>query len=166
MPTYELIVKVFDDAQAGAVSLQHLRIAEKEGKFALFDLAAVGRDHQGLPRVIESRDVSAPGGMLVGALAGALIGLLGGPAGAVAGAIAGAMTGGAVADRLDLGFSNAFLAEIQKGLDPEHSLVMILTEASHADAAVAELEQFPGLLLREVVKDQLLERLKDLSSNS
>jgi uncharacterized membrane protein len=130
----------------------------------LVDAAALYKDHHGISSLQETRDVDAWRGALAGALAGALVGLIGGPPGAIIGAAAGAATGGIAADKLDQGFSDAFLKDLRAALQPGTSAVLVIIDEQWKDALLHALEEHPGKLLRHALRSDLVTQLKEAQS--
>jgi uncharacterized membrane protein len=159
----ELILAVFDGEGHATQVLQGLKDLGDEQEKHLFDVAVLSKDRQGKTTVEEIRDLRSRRGSLFGAIVGGVIGLLGGPAGALLGAAAGAVTGGVVANVTDLGFSDAFLAELKQALQPGHSALLALVEVSWAEDCANYLERRGGRLLRHALRQELVERLRSLS---
>lgn len=157
---YELIAKVLEDVDSAHAVLAALKNQARQGNLRLFNAAALAKTHAGIARVEEIQDVKAGKGAWAGALTGALVGLLGGPGGVIVGALAGAATGGAVAGKLDLGFEDDFLADLQQSLAPGTSLLLVVVEQPWTEQAVAALEELPGRLFRQAIRTQLVEQLK------
>lgn len=157
----ELIVTVFPDpAQAGQV-MEQVHALEKEGNLKLFSSAWISKDQAGNASVKEGRDLDPRRGALFGALVGGLMGLLAGPAGMVIGAAAGAATGSAAAGRIDLGFENKFLSEVQETLKPGTSALLLMLENPYGATAAQKLEELGGKVFRHALRDDLAKRLSE-----
>ncbi len=160
MDSIELVLSVFDgEARAGQV-LSGLR--ESERGIRLLDGAVLAKDMQGKTRLDETQELGRWRGSLFGALVGGLVGLLGGPAGAIIGAAAGAVTGGIVTSATDLGFSDDFLAELKTALKPGHSAILALVEQAQADEYARYMERQGAQLLRQALRQDLVDRLRNL----
>lgn len=160
MEKVELILKVFPHFEQAQGLLKLVQQQEDERKLRLVNLAVLERSQEGDARVIETREIKTAKGALLGTLAGGLLGLLGGPAGALIGAAAGAAAGGIAAYRLDFGFSDQFLEEINQALQPGTSAILILVEYPWVDRLLAVIEPVPGKTFRHAVRSQLIEQLQ------
>ena len=161
-----MMIAVFEDGNGAAAMLQSLKSREKKGLFRLFNAAVLVKDETGKTTTKETLDLESGRGALFGALVGGLIGMLGGPAGALIGAAAGAATGGITAGKVDLGFSNQFLSEIQKYLKPGCSALVLIVEKNSIEPVVAEFEQQHTKLFRHVVKTEIAQRFMESDQES
>lgn len=166
MEKVELILKVFPQTEQAQVLLKLLKEKEDERKLRFVDLAVLECSQEGETRVIETREIKAAKGALLGTLAGGLLGLFAGPAGALLGAAAGAAAGGIAAYRLDFGFSDQFLKEINQALQPGTSAILILVENPWVDRLMDVVEPVPGKTFRKAVRSQLIEQLKKTFEDS
>lgn len=124
----ELVVLVFDNPAGAKEALQSLKQLKREKSIvALRNAAVLVRAEQGQTSLSELQDVDPKHGAIFGAIAGGLVGLVGGPIGAIVGAAAGAATGRATAKRVDRGFSNKYLQDIQDKLQPGSSALVALS---------------------------------------
>ena len=124
----ELIVAAFQEEDKAEEVLNALKQLEKEEIIDLVNAAVITKDDKGKVAIKETQDVRAGRGALFGAVAGGLIGLLGGPAGVVIGAAAGAATGGVAASKIDMGFPDDTLEELQEALTPGSSAILALIQ--------------------------------------
>jgi uncharacterized membrane protein len=106
----------------------------------------------------ETADIDKRHGRLFGAVTGGLVGLVGGPVGVVIGALAGAGVGGFTADKIDRGLSNHFLDTFAKNLNPGTSALIILIDSDGVPALETSLGHLGGILVREELTDEMLER--------
>jgi uncharacterized membrane protein/sporulation protein YlmC with PRC-barrel domain len=137
----ELVVVVFDDPGGAKEALKFLKQLKREKKIvALRNAAVLVKDEQGQTSVSEMQDVDPKHGAIFGAITGGLVGLAAGPIGAIVGAAAGAATGRATAKRVDMGFSNKYLQDVQDKLKPGSSALVALVEHEWA-AAWSKVEQ-------------------------
>ncbi len=166
MEKVELILKVFPQTEKAQALLKLLKEKEDDRKLRLVDLAVLECSQEGETRVIETREIKAAKGALLGTLAGGLLGLFAGPAGALLGAAAGAAAGGIAAYRLDFGFSDQFLKEINQALQPGTSAILILVENPWVDRLMDVVEPVPGKTFRKAVRSQLIEQLKKTFEDS
>ena len=160
MESVELIVVVYKEADQAGQVLKSLKKLVKDGSLHLFDAAVLIKDQRGKIRLEETRDVSAGRGSLFGAVVGGLVGFLGGPAGILVGAATGATMGGAIAKKVDLGFSHEFLDQLGKSLKPGCSALLMLIEEPWTEQAVKVLEQQPGTLFRHALKSEILVQIE------
>ncbi|HEX7976004.1 MAG TPA: DUF1269 domain-containing protein [Anaerolineales bacterium] len=165
-PTYELVLLLFDDEHRAVEVLHTLKDVERQGRARLFNAAILEKDPAGKTHVHETQDVSAGKGALFGAIVGGLIGLLGGPGGAIVGAAAGAATGGVAADRLDMGFSDDFMHQLEESLKPGSSAFVALLEPEWAERTLAEMQPLGGRMLRHALKSDLAARLAEVRSET
>jgi uncharacterized membrane protein len=154
----ELVVLVFDHPGGAKEALKSLKQLKRDKSIvALRNAAVLVRDEQGQTSVSEMQDVDAKHGAIFGAITGGLMGLVGGPVGAMVGAAAGAATGRATAKRVDRGFSNQYLQDVQDKLQPGSSALVALVEHQWAHSAAEALSQFvDGQLFRQVLPDEIV----------
>lgn len=157
----ELIVAAFgDEARAGAV-LKDLKTLEKDGVILLVNAAVMVKEDDGKLSIKETEDVSSGKGALFGAVAGGLIGLLGGPVGVIIGAAAGAATGGVAASKIDMGFPDDTLKELESSLTPGSSAILALIQHQWVDAVVSELEKAGAKIFHQALKEELSAQLSE-----
>jgi uncharacterized membrane protein len=159
MEPVELIVKAYAEQGQASQALDDLKALAREHAIRLVDAAVVEKDQAGKTRLIETQDVNAKKGALAGAIVGGLLGLLEGPVGVVVGAAAGAATGGMAARKVDMGFSDEFLKQVEAAQQPGTSLILALVEETWAERVVVQLEQGGGKLIRHAVKSEVIQQL-------
>jgi len=147
-----LLVHAYNEVSKADEVLKGLQELEKRGIFTVLNAAVLMRDADGKDTWKETEDVDAKRGALFGAVAGGLIGLLGGPAGMIVGAAAGAAAGGVAAHRIDMGFSDEYLKDIQQSLTPNSSALIALVEHEWVERVIQELEAHEGKLFRQALK--------------
>jgi uncharacterized membrane protein len=157
----ELVVVVFDEPGGAKEALKLLKQLERRKEIvALRNVAVLVRDEQGQTSLSETQDVDAKHGAIFGAITGGLVGLVGGPIGAIVGAAAGAATGRATAKRVDSGFSNKYLQDIQDKLQPGSSALVALIEHKWASSVAEDLSQLVGgQLFRQALPDEIVAEL-------
>jgi uncharacterized membrane protein len=155
----ELIVAAFSDESKAAAVLKDLKKLEKDGVILLVNAAVMVKDEKGKVSIKETEDISGGKGALFGAIAGGLIGLLGGPVGVIIGAAAGAATGGVAASKIDMGFPNDTLKELDDSLTPGSSAILALIQHQWVDTVVEELEKAGAKLFRQALKEELATQL-------
>ena len=160
----ELIVAAFNDEKKAGEVLQLLRELEKEQIIFLINAAVMTKDEKGSVSVKETQDIGGGKGALFGAIAGGVVGLLGGPIGVVIGAAAGAATGGFAASKIDMGFPDDTLKELQTTLKPNSSAILALIQHEWVDRVVDELEKAGAALFRQAIKDEISAQLADLDT--
>jgi uncharacterized membrane protein len=157
----ELIVAAFTDEAKAKQALEILKKLEKEDVIMLVNAAVMTKDEDGKVKLKETQDIDSKRGAVFGAIAGGLIGLLGGPAGVIVGAAAGAATGGVAASRIDMGFPDDTLKEIQEALTPGSSAILALIQHEWVDRVVEEMEKYGASLFREALKEEIVAQLED-----
>lgn len=155
---YELAAKVFDGVDGAEQALESLR-EEAKDRFVIHDAAVLVKDQDGQTSIKETGDVGARQGRLLGAIGGGLVGLLAGPVGAIVGALAGAGAGGLAAKRIDMGFSDKFLKNLEQYLQPGTSALIVLVEFESAQQLAEALADREGVLLRQTLTDELVKDL-------
>ena len=90
-----------------------------------------------------------------------MIGILGGPAGVVLGASAGAAVGGYAAHKIDLGFDDDFLKEIQESLTPGSSAIIALIEHEWVEKVIDSLEAYEAQIIQREIKDEVAAQLTE-----
>ena len=157
----ELIVAAFNDEDKAKQALEILKELEKEQIIMLVNAAVMVKDEKGKVKLKETQDVDSKRGAVFGAIAGGLIGLLGGPAGVIVGATAGAATGGVAAGKIDMGFPDDTLKELQEALTPGSSAILALIQHEWVDRVVEEMEKFGASLFREALKEEIAVQLDE-----
>jgi uncharacterized membrane protein len=157
----ELVVVVFDEPGGAKEALKFLKQLKQEKSIvALRNAAVLVRDEQGQTSLSEMQDVDAKHGAIFGAITGGLMGLVAGPVGAIVGAAAGAATGRATAKRVDMGFSDKYLRDVQDKLQPGSSALVALVEHQWRSSAVEVLSHFVGgQLFRQALPDEIVAEL-------
>jgi uncharacterized membrane protein/sporulation protein YlmC with PRC-barrel domain len=157
----ELVVVVFDNPDGAKEALKFLKQQKREKKIvALRNAAVLVRDEQGQTSLSEMQDVDPKHGAIFGAITGGLMGLVAGPVGAIVGAAAGAATGRATAKRVDMGFSNEYLRDVQDKLQPGSSALVALVEHEWAGSMVEALDHFVGgQIFRQALPDEMVAEL-------
>jgi uncharacterized membrane protein len=145
------VVLTSNDAGTAKEARNALKESAKKEDLEVLNVAVLAKDKEGKVSVAESEDVSSRHGALFGAITGGLLGLIGGPAGVVLGAAAGAATGGIAAGKLDMGFSDAYLAKMEENLQPGSSALVVLVEPAWAERVSAVLAGFQGEVLRQAL---------------
>lgn len=151
-----VLLKTADMAKAALTAVKQL--PKKEG-VRIFNVAVLNKDKDGKISVSETEDVHPRQGTIFGAITGGVIGLLGGPVGAIVGATAGAATARAAAKRIDMGFSDEYLEQFQKSLQPGHSLLLILVERDGVDSVREALSSFTERVWRQTLTGDLFVQL-------
>ena len=162
----ELIVAAFQGEDKAGEVLDTLKQLEKEEIIFLVNAAVMTKDKKGKVSIKETQDVGAGKGALFGAIAGGLVGLLGGPVGVVVGAAAGAATGGVAASKIDMGFPDDTLKELQGSLTDGSSAILALIQHEWVDRVVEELEKHEAALFRQALKEELVTQLNEEEEES
>lgn len=161
----ELVVAAFANEEKAEQVLKSLKKMQKEQVIFLVNAAVMTKDEKGKVSMRETQDVGSGKGALFGAIAGGLVGLIGGPVGVVVGAAAGAATGGVAANRIDMGFPDDTLKELQETLTPGSSAIVALIQHEWVDRVVEELEKEQASLFRQALKDEIVAQLEEESDD-
>jgi len=153
----ELVVLVFDEPGKAKEALDFLKELKRERDIvAIHNSAVLVKDEDGQVSLSEAQDVDARHGRLFGAITGGLVGVVGGPVGVIVGAAAGAAVGGVAADHIDMGFSNKYLKDLEKHLQPGSSALIALVENEWVGKVADALAQFGGQLFRQALTDEII----------
>ncbi len=163
-PVSMLVYAYNEEGKADKV-LKALKELDKRGIFTVLNAAVLARGKDGKTSLKETEDVDARRGAVFGAVTGALVGLLGGPVGMVVGAAAGAAAGGVAAHKIDMGFSDEYLKDIQESLKPGTSALIALVEHEWVEKVVQELEEYEGQLFRQALKDDIAAQIAAFDSD-
>jgi len=148
----ELVVAAFKDENKANKALKDLKQLDRRGVIDVVNAAVLVKDQAGKASIKETADPDAKRGTLFGAIAGGLIGLVGGPAGVIVGAAAGAASGGVVAHKIDLGFDDEHLKEIQESLPPGSSAIIALIEHEWVEKVIDGLAAYEAQVIRSAIK--------------
>ena len=154
-----LLVYAYNEPDKADKVLKALKELDKTGIIAVLNAAVLAMDKDGKVKLRETEDVDAKRGAIFGAIAGGLVGLLGGPAGVIVGAAAGAAAGGVAAHKIDMGFSDEYLKDLQQSLTPGSSAIIALVEHEWVEKVVQELEEHEGRLFRQALKADIAAQL-------
>ena len=153
----ELVVLLFDEPGKADEVLQFLKELKRERNIvAIHNSAVLVKDEDGQVSLKEAQDVDARHGRLFGAITGGLVGLAAGPVGVVVGAAAGAAVGGLAADHIDMGFSNKYLKDLEKHLQPSSSALIALVENEWVGEVTDAVAHFGGQLFRQALTDEII----------
>ena len=158
---YELIIAAFQDETKADEALQSLKELDKQDIIDVINAAVLVKDQDGKASIKETADPDAKKGALFGAVVGGLIGLLGGPAGVVIGAAAGAATGGVAAHKIDLGFDDDYLKEVQESLPPGSSAIFALIEHEWVEKVVETLNAYEADIIQREIKAEIATQLTE-----
>ena len=158
---YELIIAAFQDENKADEALQSLKELDKQDVIDVINAAVLVKDQAGKASIKETADPDAKRGALFGAVVGGLIGLLGGPAGVVVGAAAGAAAGGVAAHKIDLGFDDDYLKEVQESLPPGSSAIFALIEHEWVEKVVEALDAYEADIIQREIKAEIATQLTE-----
>jgi len=158
----ELIIVAFTDENKAEEALKDLKQIDKEDLIDVINAAVLVKDSDGKVSIKETADPDTKQGALIGALAGGLIGLLGGPAGVVLGASAGAAVGGVAAHKIDLGFDDDYLKEVQESLPPGSSAIIALIEHEWVEKVIEYLEANEAQIIQREISDEITRQLTEV----
>jgi uncharacterized membrane protein len=157
----ELIVGVFEEQEVGSHALKEVQHVARQNSFKLDDAAVVIKDQNGEFKHREIQDVSSGKGAVFGAIVGGVLGMLGGPIGAVLGAAAGAATGGVTAGKMDTGFEDDSFKELQEGMKPGSSAVMVLLRQPWTEEIIPILQSHDGEIFRHMLTAEIARKLNE-----
>ena len=152
----ELLVAAFDGEQAAETALKQLKDMQKDGVVSIVNAAVLVKTASGHAHIKETEDVRAPAGAVFGAIVGGLVGLIGGPAGVIVGAAAGAAAGGVAAHKIDMGFTNSNLEQMQALLPPGSSAIIAMVSLDWVERVSQALEALNARLVRQSLNDDAL----------
>lgn len=155
----ELVARVYDTPAKANDGLEFVEGLHRQKVLKILNAAVLVKEEDGTVSVTDTRDMGAKKGGIIGAIAGGLVGLLGGPVGVVVGALAGAGIGGLGAKLHDGGFSDKFLAELEKHLQPGRSALVVLVEERWAHSLSEVLGEEEGVILQQTLAEELVEGL-------
>lgn len=127
--------------------------ALKQNKLKRGDVAVLSKSEKGKLHVKETDDWGGGKGAVAGAVVGSFI--------PVVGTIAGAIIGGVTAKLRDGGFPNDTLKEMADSLEPEHSMIVVLTDAASAGQVESVLSATGGQLVSYPVSADLAAKLDE-----
>jgi uncharacterized membrane protein/sporulation protein YlmC with PRC-barrel domain len=155
----ELVARVFDDTEKAGQALDFVEDLRNRRVIKILNAAVLVKDQEGQVSVKDTKEIDPKKGRILGVITGGLVGLLGGPVGVVVGALAGLGVGGAAGKRIDEGFSDKFLKNLEQYLKPGTSALILLMEdqwVRKASEAMADLE---GVVIQQTLTDKLVEDL-------
>jgi uncharacterized membrane protein len=156
----DLFVRVYDNPARAQEGLEFVQDLHNRRTLRVRNAAILIRDESGEVKVQDTRDIDPKKGRILGAITGGLIGLVGGPLGAVVGALAGAGAGGMAGRLIDFGFSEKFLDNLQKHLQPGKAALVVLAEHQWTvKLADTRLGQEEGVVLQQTLTDRLVDEL-------
>ncbi len=152
----ELLVAAFDGEQAAEAALRQLKEMQKDGVVSVVNAAVLVKTASGHAHIKETEDVRASAGAVFGAIVGGLVGLIGGPAGVIVGAAAGAAAGGVAAHKIDMGFTNSNLEQMQALLPPGSSAIIAMVSLDWVERVSQALETLNARLVRQSIDENAL----------
>ena len=155
-------IVAFTDENKAEEALKDLKQIDKEDLIDVINAAVLVKDLDGKASIKETADPDTKQGALFGAVAGGLIGLLGGPVGVVLGASAGAAVGGVAAHKIDLGFDDDYLKEIQESLPPGSSAIIALIEHELVEKMIEYLEAYEAQIIQREISDEITRQLTEV----
>jgi uncharacterized membrane protein len=159
----DLVARVYDSPDKARRALEHVEDLHRRKTIKIRNAAMLVKDEEGKLSVQDTRDVDARHGRLFGAVTGGLMGLLAGPGGAVIGALAGAGVGRFAAQKIDMGFSDEFLGNLEKYLQPGSAAVIVLAEHQWADQMHRAWSDLEGVVFQQTLTDRLVEDFMEAS---
>jgi uncharacterized membrane protein len=162
---FEVLVGIFDGKDKAKAALKEIKHQARVKKARLENSAVISKSEDGKVAFHEMEDVGTRRGAIFGAIAGGIFGLVGGPLGAAIGAVAGAAAGGVAAGKLDMGFEEKTLQELQTALGKDSSAVLLVVERQWADEMVQSLEARGARIFRQVLTTEIARILRDENSS-
>ena len=161
---FEVLVGVFDGKDRGKTVLKEIKKEARQQKVRIENSAVITKSDDGKVTFHEMEDVGASRGAIFGAIAGGIFGLVGGPLGAAVGAAAGAAAGGVAAGKLDMGFDDNNLKELQKGMSLDSSAIMLVIERRSGDSMAQLLEAEGARIFRQMLAVDIARKLIEENS--
>ena len=157
----QLLIADFKTADGAKIALNALRDADIASDFfqQRSDIAILAKDEDGKIKFKESHGQYLGGAVKRSAAAGLIGGLLGVITGPVIGI--GTAVGAIYWDKLvDTGFPNEKLKEMAESLQPNHSLIVVLTDTESAPAVERILAEASGELISHPLSADLVSDLQ------
>lgn len=158
---FEVLVGVFDGKDRAKQILKEIRQIARKQKARIENSALISKDMDGRVVFHEMEDVGKARGAVFGAIAGGIFGLVGGPLGAALGAAAGAAAGGVAAGKLDMGFEEKTLQELQSGMKSDTSAVLLVVERHWGDVWINQMAAAGARTFRQMLTTEIARRLRD-----
>lgn len=161
----ELVTRVFDDPDKAAGALEFVEDLRRRKVLKVLNAAVLVKDKDGKFSVDDVKEFDPKKGRIWGAVTGGLVGLLAGPAGVVVGALAGLGLGGLAGSKIDAGFSNDFLENLNQYLQPGSSALILLMEHHWVQSAAQSMDDLGGMVLQETLTDRLVKDLTEAAGD-
>jgi len=157
----EFVAKIFDSLDGAREALGFLEEGQRHnpGTFKIREAAVLECDATGKVSVRDRADVTEGRGAVVGAVLGGVVGLAAGPFGLLLGAVTGVRLGAVIGPRIDLGFSDAFLAKLNGLLEPGRSALLVQLEHDWDDVSHAALGAFEAIIPQQHIIDTVVQDL-------
>jgi uncharacterized membrane protein len=157
----ELMARVFDSPEKAAQALEFAEGLRDRRVIKILNAAVLTKDEDGKLSIDDVKEFDAKKGRIWGAITGGLVGLLAGPAGVVIGALAGLGLGGLAGSKIDAGFDNDFLENLDQYLQPGSSALILLMEHHWRRSAKESMDDLGGVVFTQTLTDQLVKDLTD-----
>ncbi len=160
----ELVARVWkdpdkDNERLAREALDYALELNQRQTIGILNAALLVKGQDGTVSVLDTREIDPKKGRVMGAITGGLIGMLAGPGGAIVGALAGLGAGGAAGKRIDEGFSDEFLENLQNYLQPGSAGVILMVEHQWARSVADSLAGQEGVVFQQPLTDRLVEDL-------
>lgn len=160
-----LVAIVFDKPSRASEVLVNLVHLQQEGALRLGDAVVIAKDDSGRARVMETVDITAGRGALIGGWWGLLAGLLVGPL-----AIAGGVAIGALYGKLvDKGLADDWVKQMAEWVEAGRSALLLLVTVEDKPEVIRELSRYEGEVVTtdfpEAVRQELEAALGNQSSS-
>jgi uncharacterized membrane protein len=160
-----LVAIAFDKPSRATEVLVNLTHLQQEGALRLGDAVVIAKDDEGRARIVETMDVTAGKGALIGGWWGMLAGLFVGPL-AIAGGVALGALYGKVVDR---GLADDWVKQMSDWLDAGRSALLLLVTVENKAQVLRELSRYEGEVVStdfpESVREELEQALRDQRSS-
>jgi uncharacterized membrane protein len=157
----ELMARVFDSPEKAAQAMKFVEGLRDRKIIKILNAAVLVKDEDGKLSIDDMKEFEPKKGRIWGAVTGGLVGLLAGPAGVLIGALAGLGLGGLAGSKIDAGFDNDFLENLDQYLQPGSSALILLMEHHWARSAAESLDDIGGVVFQQTLTDQLVKDLTD-----
>jgi uncharacterized membrane protein len=157
----ELMARVFDSPEKAAQAMEFVKGLRDRRVIKILNAAVLTKDEDGKLAIDDMKEFDPKKGRIWGAVTGGLVGLLAGPAGVVIGALAGLGLGGLAGSKIDAGFDNDFLENLDQYLQPGNSALILLMEHHWRRSAKESMDDLGGVVFTQTLTDQLVKDLTD-----
>ena len=160
-----LLAIAFDKPSRATEVLVNLTHLQQEGALRLGDAVVIAKDDEGRARIVETVDITAGKGALIGGWWGLLAGLFVGPLAIAGGAAIGALYGKLV----DKGLADDWVRQMSEWLDAGRSALLLLVTVENRAQVLRELGRYEGEVVStdfpESMRQELEEALRERTAS-